>query len=329
MLKSSIPLVTVGIPNYNYANFIKKTLDSVANQTYENIEVIIVDDYSTDNSIKEIQNWINYYQGDFKINFIRNERNLGLSKSCNVILKNANGKYLQLLDSDDIIYPFKISKQVNLLENCSNVALVYSNVTVINENDEIINPDYCNRINYDKNNMPEGKVKDQLLDFNFITVHSALVNTKIVKEVGGFDENLVLQDYYMWLKLSEKFEIKFLNECTGGYRIHNLSMSNSVKTNPASVNSAITLKYRYYKTSSALTKKRIAKNIQFASVYLYQQKYRTAKKWLTIAFFLNPKLKTLLYVISVRLKIPFSFFDKIKKGLKASNGNTQLDKKIQ
>ena len=310
------PLVTVGIPNFNYGHFIKEALDSVRAQTYPHIELIIVDDCSNDNSVDVIENWIKDYEGNCKIHFIQNEKNLGLSKSCNVILKNANGKYFQLLDSDDIIYPFKISKQVEILENSPNAALVYSNVVVVNEDGEIINPDYCNRINYDKNNMPEGKVKDELLDFNFITVHSALVHTGRAKEVGGFDETLALQDYYMWLQLSEKYEIKFLNECTAFYRIHSSSMSNNIKTNPDSVNSSITLKYRYYKSSNTLIKKKIAKNIQFASVYLYQNKYPTAKKWLTIAFYLNPGIKTLLYFFSIRLKIPFSFFDKIKSKLK-------------
>ncbi|MEO6707250.1 MAG: glycosyltransferase [Ginsengibacter sp.] len=306
------PLVTVGIPNYNYARFIKEALDSAAAQTYPNIELILVDDCSTDNSVMVIENWIKNYEGSFKILFIQNPKNMGLSKSCNVILKNANGKYFQLLDSDDVIYPFKISKQVEILESSPNAALVYSNVSVVNEEGEITNPDYCDRIHYDKNNMPEGRVKDQLLEFNFITVHSALVHTARAKEVGGFDETLALQDYYMWLQLSEKYEIRFLNECTAFYRIHSSSMSNNVKTNPDSVNSSITLKYRYYKTSSPSIRKKIAKNIQFAAVYLYQHEHPASKKWLTIAFRLNPGIKTFLYSCSIRLNIPFSFFNKIK-----------------
>lgn len=306
------PLVTVGIPNYNYAHFIKETLDSVGAQTYPKIELIIVDDCSSDHSVEVIEQWIKAYKGNYKIHFIQNEQNLGLSKSSNVILKNASGKYFQLLDSDDAIYPFKISRQVEILENSPNAALVYSNVSVVNEAGEMINPDYCNRINYDKNNMPEGSVKDQLLEFNFITVHSALVHTGRAKAVGGFDETLVLQDYYMWLQLSEKYDIKFLNECTAFYRIHNASMSNNIQTNPDSVNSSITLKYRYFKNSNALIRKKIAKNIQFASVYLYQHKHRASKKWLTIAFHLNPGIKTFLYFCSIRLNIPFSFFNSIK-----------------
>lgn len=315
------PLISIGILNYNYSKYITYALESAAKQTYSNIELIIVDDCSTDNSIEVIERWIKSYVGNFKINFIRNEKNLGLSKSCNVILKNVHGKYFQLLDADDILFPDKIFKQVEILEESKNTALVYSNVTVIDEHGRTTNPDYCDRINYDKNKMPQGKVKEQLLDFNFITVHSALVNTAYAKEVGGFDETIVLQDYYMWLQLAEKYDILYLNECTGAYRIHSASMSNNIKTNPASVNSAITLKYRYYKNSNEILKMKIAKNIQYASVYLYQNKYPTSKQWLSIAFKLNPGIKTFLYFMAIRIGIPFSFFERVKMTFKNSRSD--------
>ncbi|MGN6267182.1 MAG: glycosyltransferase family 2 protein [Ginsengibacter sp.] len=312
-MRNSTPLVTVGIPNYNYAHFITEALNSVAAQTYREIELIIVDDCSTDNSVEVIESWIRNYKGTFRIIFLQNNKNLGLSGSCNVILNNSHGEYLQLLDSDDIIFPSKILRQIEVFNTSTNVAVVYSNVQVVNENGIVTNPDYCNRIGYDRNNMPEGNVKEQLLYFNFITVHSALFKTRYAKEIGGFDESLTLQDYYMWLQLSEKHDFKFLNECTGWYRIHEHSMSNNVRTNPASVDSAITLKYRYYAASKGPMKKKIAKNIQFGSVYLYQNRYPTSKKWLSIAFKLNPGFKPFIYYCSVRLGIAFSFFENLKR----------------
>ncbi|CAN5338695.1 glycosyltransferase [soil metagenome] len=310
------PLVSIAVLNFNYAKFVTKALDSAANQIYPNIEILIVDDQSTDDSVEVIQNWIRNYKGNFSVSFVINDKNLGLSGSCNVILKNVKGKYFQLLDADDVLFPSKISKQVEIIERSKDIAVVYSNVTVIDEFGNTTNPDYCSRIKYDKNKMPQGVVKEQLLDFNFITVHSALINTTYAKDVGGFDETLVLQDYYMWLQLAEKYEFRFLNDCTGAYRIHSASMSNNIKTNPASVNSAITLKYRYYDRSNDIVRKKLAKNIQFAAVYLYQNKYSTSKKWLTVAFKLNPGFKTFLYFIAIRIGIPFSFFDRIKTAIR-------------
>ena len=82
----------------------------------------------------------------FPISFIRNKVNLGLTKVCNIILDNAKGKYFQPLDADDILLPKKLEKQVAILENSPDTALVYSNVAVINETGDVTNPIYCSRI---------------------------------------------------------------------------------------------------------------------------------------------------------------------------------------
>lgn len=307
------PLVTIGISNYNYAKYIKYSLDSVANQTYQNIEVIIVDDFSTDNSCEVIENWIKNYDGKFPIKFIRNETNIGVSRVCNIILKNAKGKYLQPLDADDIILPGKIAKQVQFLNKEPATAMVYSNVAVINNEGIITNPDYCNRINYNRNFMPSGRILNELLAFNFISTPSVLINTEHARNVGGFDENLRLQDYYMWLKLSESYEIKYIPEITAHYRVHSSSMTNYSPTNCILQESVLINKYRYFRRVSPKLKKIIAKNIQNSSVYLYEHNYPTAKKWLTIAFRSSPSFKTGVYFLSIRLGIPFSFFKMLKR----------------
>lgn len=309
---NKFPLVTIGIPNYNYGRYILETLDSVANQTYQNIEVIIVDDFSTDNSCEVIENWIKHYKGKFHIIFLKNEENLGVSKACNIILKNAKGKYFQPLDADDIILPGKIESEVKFLNESPQTGMVYSNVSVINSSGIITNPDYCNRINYDSNNMPSGKILNELLVFNFISTPSVLINTECARLIGGFDETLRLQDYYMWLKLSENYEIKYLPEITAWYRVHKSSMSNFSPTSCVLEESVMINKYRYFHQTSQDLKKVIAKNIEYSAVYLYQHKYPSAKKWLGIGFKLRPGIKSFLYCCSSRLGIPFSFFTRIK-----------------
>jgi glycosyltransferase involved in cell wall biosynthesis len=309
---NDFPLVTIGIPNYNYGHYILEALNSVANQTYQNIELIIVDDLSTDNSIEIVDNWINNYQGKIKINFIKNELNIGLAKTCNIILKNANGKYFQPLDADDIILPDKIKNQITVLENSPNNAMVYSNVSVINEKGEIVNPDYCSRINYDKDRMPSGRIFNELLIF----MPSVLINTLLARAIGGFDETLLVQDYYLWLKLSKEYEIVYVNSVSAFYRVHSKSMSNLSSTNLPFEESVMKLKHRYFDKASPSIKKIIARNIQNSSVFLYKYNYPSSKKWLSIAFRLNPGFKTLLYCFTIRLGIPFSFFERIKKETK-------------
>jgi glycosyltransferase involved in cell wall biosynthesis len=307
------PLVTIGITNYNYGHFIRTALESVVKQTYKNIELIIVDDCSTDSSVITIENWISNNSKKLPIIFIRNKKNRGLTASSNVILENANGKYLQLLDADDFLLPEKVKKQVEMFKDFPDGALVYCNLRVEDINGNLLDPDYCHWIKYDRYNMPEGRVLDELILFNFIPAHAPIFSVAYAKELGGFDTSLQLQDYYMWLKLAETYEFRFLNEVLGIYRIHNSSMSGNIKTYPTSADSALTLKYRYYNLTTKKNQKKIAENIHFGSVYLYEQKFYTAKKWLTIAFKLKPSFKTFVYFISIRIGVPFSFYKGLKK----------------
>lgn len=314
-MSTRVPLVTIGIPNFNYAHFILQTLESVVVQSYTGIELIIIDDLSTDNSTQVIENWITVYSGDIKIRFIKNNTNVGLTKICNQLLQNASGKYIQFLDADDLILPDKIEKQVKLLEGAQDAALVYSDVLLINDNGQIIDNGYLQRIGYDKNSMPSGEIHDTLFDFNFIPLPSALVRTDLVRKAGGFDETVGVQDYYMWLKLTEKYKVIYMPGNTAKYRVHKNSMSNSLVTNPRSLDSVLTINFRYYKNAGRLVKKKIRKTIHNSASNLYKSQYSTAKKWLGVDLLLNPGFKTILYYTGIQLGIPYSFFEKIKSKL--------------
>jgi len=309
---NEFPLVTIGIPNYNYSGYVIDALNSVIEQSYSNIEIIIVDDLSTDHSVEVINQWIKEYQGSMKLNFIKNTVNGGLTKVCNQILYSATGKYFQTLDADDILLYDKIEKEVALLEVSNNAAFVYSNVAVIDESGKIIDQDYFRRIRYDKDNMPEGDIFENLFDFNFVPLPSILVNTEYAKNVGGFDESLQVQDYYMWLKLAEKYSTIYLPGITAFYREHSTSMSQSTNTNPKSIESVLEIKYRYYLHSNESIKKIIRRNIYVYSAYLYRSNYSSAGKWLKQNYRLNPGFVSFTYYIANVFGIPCSFLDTIK-----------------
>lgn len=308
-------LVSIGVPNYNYANYITIALNSIAAQSYKNIELIIIDDLSTDNSVSVIEDWIRAYAGNMPIKFIKNENNLGLTKVCNQVLKKSRGKYFQVLDADDILIPGKIGRQVELLEAQPRAAFIYSNIAVIDENGSVIHPDYLERINYNKDVMPSGDIHRQLFDFNFIPLPSVLVNTEYARKAGGFDESLQVQDYYLWLKLTEKYKVLYLNEITAMYRVHERSMSNSTLTNPKSVESVLRIKYKYYSAGNEVIRKKIKQDIYFSAAYLYQYKSPSAGYWLKKNFLLNPSIKTFAYLLAKNIGIPFSFFNRIKQKL--------------
>lgn len=318
-----LPVVTIGIPNYNYAAFVTHALNAAANQTYENCEIIIVDDCSSDNSVQVIENWIRDYKGNFKITLIKNSFSHGIARVCNIILNKAAGKYYQILDADDVILPDKIANQVAIIEESEKCAVVYSNIAVINEAGEIINGDYLKRIGYDQNFMPSGNIFSNLLTFNFIPNPSTLISTHLAKKIGGYDESIFIQDYYIYLSLSEHFDFIYQKAVTGYYRLHGTSLSNNNHKSAAKISEGVLmLLFRYYKKSCANPRgqdakfKQQFKNSVFnMAPYFYKHNYPTAKYWLIQNFRLNPGFRSMGYLIAFSIGFPYSFFEKIKSWL--------------
>ena len=123
--------VSVIIGVYNKGRFIKETIESVLSQTFKDFELIIVDDCSKDNSARIIKD---YAKKDKRIKFIQNRHNLGSTKSRNVALKAASGKYIAVLDADDVMLPKRLEIQHKFLEKHKNIFLVGSSAIVIDEN---------------------------------------------------------------------------------------------------------------------------------------------------------------------------------------------------
>lgn len=316
---NNYPLVTIGIPNYNYARYITDALNSAVSQEYENLEIIIVDDCSNDNSVEVIEKWIARFTGDIKITLIKNSTNVGIAKVCNIILSNASGKYYQLLDADDILLPGKIKKQVDLLEKNSSCAFVYSNISIINEAGIITEPDYLAVVGYDEKDMPQGNIFKELFHFNFIPNASVLINTAYAKDIGGYDETLQVQDYYLYLTLSSKYDVLYMQVVTAYYRIHSSSLSNTKRSNAKSIEGVLSLLYRYYPNGDAEIRKEVKRNIHYSAAYLYECKYPTASLWLKRDLFLNPGFKTLGYFLAIKIGLPFKFFATVKNIFQSNN----------
>lgn len=306
-----IPLVTIGIANHNYARFVTQALDSAASQTYENCELIIVDDCSNDDSVEVIQKWIDVYCGNFKITFIQNEENYGIAKVSGLILERASGKYYQILDADDVILPKKIAHQVSILEQKENSAMVYSNTSVINEHNEI-QDDYLHRIGYSPERMAEGMVFNELLRFNFIPNSSVLIRTSLAKRIGGYDPLFQVQDYYLYLTLSEHFPFSYSRCISACYRVHSGSLSNTFQSNRKSIEGTLQLQMMYYPKGNEKAKDSVRKSIFNMAPYFYKHHFSTTFYWLKKNVQLNPGIKSFVYFAAFNLRVPYSFFDQIK-----------------
>lgn len=197
-----VPIVSVVIPTYNRAKLIGKTLRSVLGQSYDNFEIIVVDDGSTDNT-KDV---VNKFK-DERIRYIRHEKNKGAPTARNTGIKAAKGEYIAFQDSDDEWLPQKLEKQMKAFENApQKLGVVYTGLTKIVD-------DTKEYIPYSWVAQKEGDIHKELLKGNFIATPSIVVRKECFEKVGMFDRKLPrLQDYELALRLSKYYEFKFIDE---------------------------------------------------------------------------------------------------------------------
>ncbi len=201
--------VSVIIPAYNKAELTVKAVISVLRQTYDNIEIIVVDDGSIDNTRAKLR----VYDYFYKINYMYQE-NKGACNARNLGIRLASGDYIALLDCDDIYYPEKIAKSVKYLEENPDCGFVYTNAYLIDANDEWVS-------NYsDLGQKQNDEIVSELFFNNVICNSTSVVRKECFEKVGLFDEKIFIPaDWDMSLRLSEKYRIGYIAERLTGYRI--------------------------------------------------------------------------------------------------------------
>lgn len=217
-MKTIEGLVTVLIPLYNRAQYIEETLTSVLNQDYPYIQLIVIDDGSTDGGDKIVER----YADEGKLTLLRHPGNVnkGQSSALNLGLARASGEFIAVLDSDDLYVPGKIAKQVEFLNKNPEIGLVYGNGKAIDENGNIIYD-----INYN-NRIEKSDPNEILLDCYFLLPQNSLVRARIYEKVGSFDENLRSgQDHDMLIRISEVTKIAHQHIDSFRYRRHSESIS--------------------------------------------------------------------------------------------------------
>ena len=203
-------LVSVIMPTYNHAAYIKEAISSVLSQTYSNLELIIIDNYSTDNTMKIVDSFfdrrIQYYKFRNK-GVIAASRNFGFTKS--------HGEYIAFIDSDDVWESFKLEHQIPHIQN---ISCISTNFKPIGDTDGFIN--YIN-----------SSFKGEFKDFNYdevvqenpVITSSVLIRRDIFLQQKGFDENEAykfIEDFELWLRVAYLGPIRILNEPLVKYRIY-------------------------------------------------------------------------------------------------------------
>lgn len=198
--RAELPRVSVLMAVHNGRDHVRQAMDSIYRQTYQNFEFIIVDDASTDGTAEMLQQW-----KDHRTAIIRNETNLGLTKSLNIGLQHCRGEYIARMDADDISLPERFARQVDFLDRHSDFAMVGSSYYRINGEGTIEKV-----INVPADDSAIRKWLRQKSPFGHGTV---MMRRSVLAGCGGYNERYMYsQDFELWLRLAETHQLANLAE---------------------------------------------------------------------------------------------------------------------
>ena len=212
--QSVVPRVSVVIPTYNYARYVPEAIDSVLAQSFEELEVIVVDDGSTDQTAEILR----AFGG--QLHDIRQEHR-GLSAARNTGIRAARGQYVAFLDSDDLWLPDKVSLQVARLDAKPEVGLVYGETLFFDDSSPATLTLHSHFAPH-----PSGRILSWLVRGNVIPSPTPMVRRELFERVGLFDEMLsACEDWDMWIRIARVCEIAYVHRVLAKKRQHQENMS--------------------------------------------------------------------------------------------------------
>ena len=223
-MKNQLPLVSICIPAYNSEKWISETIQSAINQTWQNKEIIVVDDGSTDNTLNILRK--------FESNFLKivTQKNKGACAARNYALSLSKGDFIQWLDSDDLLAPNKIELQLKEINFCNNTNILLSS-SYAKFYTNIDNPRFVPNSVWEDLTPQEWLIR-HLRDGAVMYPHAWLVNRSIIQKAGKWNESLLLNqdgEYFSRVVASSKF-IKFIKDAKCYYRTGNLTSISNKKS---------------------------------------------------------------------------------------------------
>ena len=227
-------MVSVIMPTYNHADFIERAIESVCQQSYDNYELIIIDNYSEDNTEIIVKS---YQATNSKINYLKYKNNGSIAASRNHGISNAKGDYIAFLDSDDCWYPEKLENTMNILIGNLEIDVLCHGLIRKTKNKIL------NKI------IPGPKIKEgslyqkMLLQGNFMLTSATTVKRNVFLAINGFDERsdyICVEDYEAWLRLAkEGRRFFFLNEILGELFVHENNSSSSISRSSVNLRTVV------------------------------------------------------------------------------------------
>lgn len=214
------PLVSVIVPAYNHEHYIDDLLDSLVDQSYPRIELLVCDDRSTDNTFDKLKKrekeLINTFE---KVCICQNESNQGVVKTINRMLDMSRGKYVKVIASDDFFVHDGIERLVLFYEENQQYDIIFSNCVICDENTHYpVNVD-CFRAGYSSVPDLSGNVFQKMFESNIILGSTVFALKNTYLKYGYYDENFAIEDWEYSLRMACYGKIGFFNEKTVAYRV--------------------------------------------------------------------------------------------------------------
>jgi glycosyltransferase involved in cell wall biosynthesis len=283
MENSTKARISVLIPAFNRVAYIRETVESVINQDYPNIELIVVDDGSTDGTYEILCE----YESKGRLRVLTHPKrvNRGQSAALNLGLRASSGTYIAVLDSDDLFLPGKLSSQVDYLDSHPDVGLVYGMGEAVDEKGNWL---------YDIDSTDHFEPNDPsavLLDCYFLLPQNALVRRSVYEQVGEFEEGfLAAQDHDMLIRMAEKAKFGFMPAKFFQYRRHGDSISSNGQRrrweNGFEILRRAQARYPYRR--SVIRKRRALLNFRMAQVCWRENQRVGALRYLLCSGLLDP-----------------------------------------
>ncbi len=224
---SSSPLVTIICLCYNHELFLPEALDSVLAQTYANLEIIVVDDCSTDGSVAIINRYLQRYP---QLSFISTGQNRGNCAAFNLGWRVSNGAFVIDFATDDVLYPTRVAEQVQAFERAGAAyGVVYTDALLV---DDLSRPLKCHYKRDSQGRLlsfaPSGDVFAHLLRRYFISPPTMMVRREVLEALNGYDESLAYEDFDFWIRSSRCFKYMYLDRVLTKRRVHANSLSRKI-----------------------------------------------------------------------------------------------------
>ncbi len=272
------PLVSIVISAYNHETYVNSTLTSIANQSYPNIQLVIIDDGSSDKTADVITEFINDNTSRFINIFYISRPNKGLANTLNECLQHATGEYVYLIASDDIVANNAISILVEAMEENPKLGMACGDASFIDADNKTVvrtsaGKNYHTFVHFFTRNRKFYSIPfnldndfgtyESLLGGNYIPI-GPLIRKSVYTNIGYYDTTLIYEDYDCWLRIAQHYPIKFIDQILANYRTHDTNANQVLRKRISADRIKIHIREKEYSLSHGYNKAWSLKLVELA-----------------------------------------------------------------